>query len=107
VRQNVLLFFKEAVHNAVRHAEPSRVEVRWRLSRRALSLHVSDDGRGFDPAAARRGTGLLSLRRRADELGGAFTLTSAPGEGTRVALDVPLGTAWPRWWRTPPSERPV
>ena len=108
VRQNVLLFFKEAVHNAARHAGATRVEVRWRLSRRALALRIRDDGRGFDPATARRGMGLISLRRRAAELGGAFTLTTAPGEGTRLALDVPLGRAWP-WHRrdTPPEERPV
>jgi signal transduction histidine kinase len=90
VRQNLLLFLKEAVHNAVRHGEPSRVTVRWRLARRALSLEVADDGRGFDPATAPRGTGLLSLRRRAQELGGTFTLEAAPGAGTRVRLDVPL-----------------
>jgi signal transduction histidine kinase/ligand-binding sensor domain-containing protein len=90
VRQNLLLFLKEAVHNAVRHAEPSRVTVRWRLARRALSLEIADDGKGFDPATAPRGTGLLSLRRRAQELGGTFTLEAAPGSGTRIRLDVPL-----------------
>lgn len=101
VRQNVLLFLKEAVHNAARHAAPTRVEVRWRLTRRALSLRIADDGRGFDPATARRGMGLLSLRRRADEVGGTFRLDSAPGRGTVVGLDVPLGRArlWSRLHR--------
>ena len=94
VRQNLLLFLKEAVHNAVRHGDPSRVTMRWRLSRHALSLEVADDGKGFDPATAPRGTGLLSLRRRAHELGGTFTLESAPGEGARVRLDVPLASRW-------------
>ncbi len=98
VRQNVLLFFKEAVHNAAGHAAPTRVEVRWRLSRRALSLRIADDGRGFDPATARRGLGLTSFRRRAGVLGGTFTLTTAPGEGTRLSLDIPLGRRWP-WQR--------
>ena len=103
VRQNVLLFFKEAIHNTARHAAPTRVEVRWRLSRHALSLRIADDGHGFDPATARRGTGLLSLRRRADELGGTFELTSAPGEGTRLSLDIPLRRAWPWQRRTAPA----
>jgi len=90
VRQNLLLFLKEAVHNAVRHGKPSRVTIRWRVARRSLSLEISDDGGGFDPATAPRGTGLLSLRRRAHELGGTFTLDAAPGAGTLVRLDVPL-----------------
>ncbi len=107
VRQNVLLFFKEAVHNAARHAAPTRVEVRWRLTRRALSLRIADDGRGFNPAAARRGTGLLSLRRRADALGGTFALTTTPGVGTALQLDIPLERRWP-WQRKPhASERAI
>ncbi len=91
VSQNVLLFAKEAIHNAVRHASPSRVEIQWTVSRRAVTLQVSDDGRGFDPETARRGVGLTSMRRRAETLGGRFALTAASGEGTRVTLDVPLG----------------
>lgn len=98
VRQNVLLFFKEAVHNAARHAGAGRVEVQWRLSRRALRLRVSDDGRGFDPAAVRPGTGLVSMRRRAADLGGTLAVESVPGQGTRLTLDVPVGS-----WR--PSRR--
>ena len=90
VRQNVLLFVKEALHNAVRHAEPTRVEVRWRLTRRTLSLRVCDDGRGFDPATVRRGVGLASLRRRAHDLGGTLHIDTAPGRGACLALDVPL-----------------
>jgi signal transduction histidine kinase len=90
VRRNVLLFLKEAVHNAVRHGEPIRVTIRWRLARRSLFLEIADDGRGFDPSTTPRGTGLLSLHRRAQELGGTFSLESSPGSGTRVSLDIPL-----------------
>ncbi len=89
VRQNLLLFLKEAVHNSVRHGHPTRVTVRWSLSRRSLFLEITDDGRGFDPTVAPRGTGLLSLNRRAQELGGSFTLDTSIGSGTRVRLDVP------------------
>lgn len=105
MRQNVLLFFKEAIHNAARHAAPSRVEVRWHLTRHALSLCIADDGRGFDPATARQGLGLTSLHRRAEVLGGTFVLTTAPGEGTRLQLDVPLGRAWPWQQKGPPRQR--
>ena len=57
-----------------------------------LVLSVSDDGRGFDPAAgAARGRrlGLTSMEERAAALGGALTIVSAPGAGTTVRLEVP------------------
>jgi signal transduction histidine kinase len=92
----VLRIAQEAVTNALRHAAAGRVRVtlgpgepdaRW-----ALVLRVSDDGRGFDPQArglrARR-LGLTSMHERAASLGGALTVTSAPGEGTTVELRVP------------------
>lgn len=97
VRQNVLLFVKEALHNAVRHESPTRVEVRWRLTQRTLALRVCDDGCGFDPAAITPGVGLASLRRRAADLGGTLRLDTAPDRGACLSLDVPLrGRWWPR-----------
>jgi signal transduction histidine kinase len=92
----VLRIAQEAVTNALRHAAAGRVRVTLGPeepdSRWALVLRVSDDGRGFDPQArglrARR-LGLTSMHERAASLGGALTVTSAPGEGTTVELRVP------------------
>ena len=100
VRRNVLLWFKEAIHNAARHSGCTRVEVRWRLSRRTLWLRVCDDGQGFDPQAARLGNGLNNLRHRATQIGAAFTLDAAPGRGTCVEIAVPLGAAKKLWRKT-------
>ena len=92
----VLRIAQEAVTNALRHAGASRVRVALGPgepgSGLALVLRVSDDGRGFDPGArglrARR-LGLTSMHERAASLGGALTVTSAPGQGTTVELRVP------------------
>jgi len=89
-RRHLLLFFKEAVHNVARHAGATRVEIELVRERGRLRLSVRDDGCGFDPAKAREGQGLVSLRRRAQELGGTLRLESRPGGGTRVELDVAL-----------------
>jgi signal transduction histidine kinase len=61
-----------------------------RLSRvgDVVSVHVEDDGVGFDPAAA-AGVGLAGLRDRAEEVGGEVDVASAPGQGTRVTVRVP------------------
>jgi signal transduction histidine kinase len=90
VRHNVLLLFKEALHNAVRHARCRRIEVRWRLYPRRLWLAIRDDGWGFDPAEVSAGNGLPSLRRRAAEIRADLRVATAPGRGTSIQVDVPL-----------------
>lgn len=90
VRRNVLMIVKEALHNAARHAGCTRVEVRWTLTPHRLHLCVTDDGRGFDPAEARGGNGLMNFRRRAQEIGATLSVQAAPGTGTVLRLDVPL-----------------
>jgi signal transduction histidine kinase len=95
VRQNVLLMFKEVVHNAARHADCTEVAVRWRLTRETLWLQIRDDGCGFDPAAVREGGhGLKSLQRRADEIGARLQVETMPGQGTTIAIAVPLQATW-------------
>jgi signal transduction histidine kinase len=54
-----------------------------------VSVHVEDDGVGFDPAAS-PGVGLAGLRNRAEEVGGAVDVTSTPGLGTQVTVRVPV-----------------
>jgi PAS domain S-box-containing protein len=90
---------QEALTNIVRHAEATAVRVDMARDRDTLVLSVKDDGRGFDPAAARRralaggSLGLLSMEERAVLLGGRLEVRSQPGAGTRVLLQVPLGTS--------------
>jgi signal transduction histidine kinase len=84
---------QEALANVRRHAAASAVVLR--VSRvgpegsSQMSVHVEDDGVGFDPAAA-RGVGLAGLRDRAEQVGGAVDVASAPGQGTRVTVRVPV-----------------
>ncbi len=84
---------QEALANVRRHASASAVVLR--VSRVGsgddahVSVHVEDDGVGFDPAVS-AGVGLAGLRDRAEEVGGAVDVRSAPGEGTRVTVRVPV-----------------
>ncbi|BCB81514.1 hypothetical protein GCM10022251_17230 [Phytohabitans flavus] len=84
---------QEALHNALRHGDPSAVTVELRAEAGKVVLRVDDDGRGFDqaPAQAARRLGLASMRERAAAVGGALKITSAPGAGTSVRLEVPTG----------------
>lgn len=83
---------QEALANVRRHASASAVVLR--LARvgtgeaAQVSVHVEDDGVGFDPSAA-AGVGLAGLRERAEQVGGTLDVASAPGQGTHVTVRVP------------------
>ncbi|MGZ4509078.1 MAG: sensor histidine kinase [Blastococcus sp.] len=84
---------QEALANVRRHASASAVVLRiGRVGAgdaAQVSVHVEDDGVGFDPASS-AGVGLAGLRDRAEEVGGAVDVASAPGRGTRVTVRVPV-----------------
>jgi signal transduction histidine kinase len=83
---------QEALHNALRHANAGHITVRLASGRRkGITLEVRDDGAGFDPRAPRtaRRLGLASMADRARGAGGRLAVTSRPGGGTVVRLEVP------------------
>jgi signal transduction histidine kinase len=92
----VLRVLGEALSNAERHAEASRVDVSLATADGVLELRVADDGRGFagpQGEAARSPDGhfgLTLMRDRAAEVGGRLSITSSPGGGTTVALRLAL-----------------
>ncbi len=85
-----------AMSNVVRHADAREASVIVRRGPDRLSLVVTDDGRGFDPldpapapgSSARESFGLRAIRERAEGLGGTLTVTSAPGQGCELRVDV-------------------
>ncbi len=86
---------QEALTNALRHAQAGEIAAQLHLGQQALRLTVQDNGRGFDQRARRQGTalGLPQLREQVESRGGDLFVESAPGNGTLVALHVPLRTA--------------
>jgi len=88
---------QEAMTNVVRHAHATRVDILAERDGDRVLVMVEDDGVGFDPEAIRSSEhlGLLGLRERAEALGGTLTLESAPGAGTTVVVEVPVGDSHP------------
>jgi signal transduction histidine kinase/ligand-binding sensor domain-containing protein len=84
--------FHECLRNIQEHACATSARVLLRSDGEHLSLSVQDNGRGFDPAAARGepGIGLRSMRERVESLGGRLTVSSRPDEGTRIDARLPL-----------------
>jgi signal transduction histidine kinase len=84
---------REALANVQKHAGPSAAHVRVEAQQGQVVVEVSDNGRGFDPAAGHVGHfGLDSMRSRAAEIGGRLAITSVPGSGTLVRVCVPAET---------------
>ncbi|MGH2598811.1 MAG: sensor histidine kinase, partial [Dehalococcoidia bacterium] len=82
---------QEALHNTVKHARATRVDVRLTCDPAAVSLELADNGVGFDPTQDFPGhLGQTSMRERAEQLGGTLAVRSAPGQGTRIAARIPL-----------------
>jgi len=78
---------QEAVTNILRHAEARNLLVRLQRLPQGLTLLISDDGQGFEPAVnpAREGQrGMAGMSERIDQLGGTLTVTSEPGKGTQI-----------------------
>lgn len=79
---------QEALHNCSRHASATSVRVEVMQEKSRLCLSVQDDGKGFPPAT--RGLGLVGMEERVTHLGGHFRIVSAPGQGTLIAVEIPL-----------------
>ena len=82
---------QEALHNCARHAHARSVRVVVRQERDRIVLTVEDDGAGFDSRRV-RGLGLVGMQERVNHLGGAFAITSKPGAGTKVEVELPVAS---------------
>jgi signal transduction histidine kinase/ligand-binding sensor domain-containing protein len=100
IRHNVFLVLKEALNNVVRHASATEVRVTLEIQPDGFTLTIADNGRGFqlapassppaDSARVLPGNGLANMRKRLDDIGGQCEWLTAPGEGTRVRITVPI-----------------
>jgi signal transduction histidine kinase len=96
-RRELVRIGKEALGNVLKHSRASTVRIALVQNRQGLELSISDNGQGFAPTSLSKehgrehgGIGLSSMRMRAAQLGGTFAIDSAPGEGARVFVFVPL-----------------
>ncbi|MFC9354636.1 sensor histidine kinase [Arthrobacter sp. NPDC057013] len=95
IRHALLRVVQSAAANIKLHASADTTTITLGFLPDAVTLDVYDDGAGFDPAAVAPpsdagGYGLRAMRQRVEQLGGAFSVESAPGEGTVVAAQLPV-----------------
>ncbi len=87
-KRTIFLFYKECLNNIVKHASATSVEIEIHSIEGKLVLSIQDNGRGFKPGMPTAGTGLGSLRARAEHVGGILVIDSVESGGTRISLTV-------------------
>jgi len=91
IRQDLLRIAQEAISNAMRHAEPTAIDVSLRLDRTNLILKVTDNGCGMaNTGGIRDGFGFANMRARVKNLNGSLNIRSARGRGTSIVVTVPV-----------------
>ena len=94
IKETIYRIAQEALHNVVKHARATDVELSLKCDAERIVLEISDDGIGFDPSGDFPGhLGLRSMRERAERLGGALEVQSTPGKGTRVRTCISTNVA--------------
>ncbi|PZV83436.1 histidine kinase [Algoriphagus aquaeductus] len=85
----ILRIVQEAVQNAVRYSDASRVEIKFHATKKDFVGVIHDNGKGFDQGTILLGNGLYNMQKRAEELGGKVEIKSGLGQGTSVKLSWP------------------
>jgi two-component system CheB/CheR fusion protein len=84
---------QEGLTNLARHSEASSASVKLSMEDDLLKITIRDDGKGFDPASLRDGSGLFGMRDRVSLLGGTLSIDTSPGAGVRISASLPIEDA--------------
>lgn len=91
-RQNVYYFYREALHNIIKHAKAEHVNVKVACNEGEFEMTIQDDGQGFDMETVRKSNGILLYHKRALDIHGSVRIDSTKGKGTSIQLEAPLKT---------------
>lgn len=94
--QNLFRIAQEAVANALKHARAGEISLQLKEINRQLSLSITDDGIGFDTSRSLYGAGghfgIIGMHERAERMEGSFSISSRPGGGTKVEVQIPIAS---------------
>lgn len=87
--KNIYLIVKEAMNNAIKHADCHQLTVTFKSAPAGLEISIADDGVGFDPRLIKNGNGLINMESRVKEMKGSITIQSE-NKNTHVDLKIPI-----------------
>ncbi|MEM9686195.1 MAG: two-component regulator propeller domain-containing protein [Bacteroidota bacterium] len=85
-RKNIYLIAKEAINNAIKYSNASKVGIRFEEENSGLKMHILDNGKGYNPAESYSGNGIKNMHVRAEEIGATLQINTAPGKGVLLLL---------------------
>ncbi|NJN95058.1 MAG: GAF domain-containing protein [Anaerolineales bacterium] len=90
IEEGLYRIAQEALNNALKHAQARRISIYLNLDPQKITLEIADDGQGFDPVKVRDhgGLGLQGMAERVNQLGACLTLSSQPGQGAKIKVEV-------------------
>jgi signal transduction histidine kinase/ligand-binding sensor domain-containing protein len=89
--RNIMMIFKEAMSNSLKHAQATKVKlIIQKLEGQEILIELSDDGIGFNPLYIKKGHGFQNMQKRANRIKSILTPNSIPGEGTHYDLRIPI-----------------
>lgn len=84
-RKNIILFYKEAINNAVKYSKATQIEIILKMDNNIITLEVKDNGIGFN-LENHKGNGLINLKNRAKDLNGSIIINSEEHKGTHIFI---------------------
>ncbi|HMB24643.1 MAG TPA: ATP-binding protein, partial [Anaerolineales bacterium] len=92
VENSLYRIAQEALNNSLKHAEATMISVSLKSQEELVELEIMDNGKGFEPEAIQDhgGLGMISMRERVESIYGEYSITSKPGDGTRIWVSAPL-----------------
>ena len=85
-KRNFYLIYKETLHNILKHARATQVDITVEQKKKQLRMKIADNGVGFDERTILHGNGLKNIRTRAEKMGAHLLMSSEPGRGTTIEL---------------------
>jgi len=89
-RQNIYRIIQEQVNNTLKYAKATTLKIKLETVEKRFELLMTDDGKGFDIAKSKKGSGLMNIRHRAESFNGKASLVTAEGEGCTLRVSLPL-----------------
>ena len=88
IKRILFLVVRESIQNSKTHAEASAVILNFKQTKKALTLTISDNGKGFNTASKKAGIGLKNMQERIEEVNGTFSIESTLDKGTRIYIEI-------------------
>ena len=88
IKRTLFLVIRESIQNSKTHAEASAVILNFKQTKKAITLTISDNGKGFNTASKKAGIGLKNMQERIEEVNGTFSIESTLNKGTSIYIEI-------------------